>query len=284
MEIRDRVESNGKATDGEGTRPFRLRSWDALAGVAAFRELRFAVLLGCSGNLRIEVDDMEFDVGPAQALTITPMQMVKASVATGAGWVLDFTYDGICHDEVDRGLVYDNGLFCHFGINQVLNLDPDAFARVEGIMGRLAAELECAPWGAHMACHSLVKLLLVEIARAKLGAQKVPLYRPDALMLRYLDLVRSSFQERPKIPSLAKRLGVSVATLDDACRRSTDESPQQLRDDLVVLEARRLLRYGGQSVKEVAASLGFADPLYFSRFFHKQTRTRPRDQLRRNLS
>lgn len=284
MAERDGIGTRSKATVDDGIGPIRLRTFDALPTGASFRELRFAVLVGGSGSLRIEVDDVEFEVGPSQALTITPMQMVQASTTTGSGWILDFTYDGICRDEADRHLVYDNGLFCHFGINQVLDLDPDATARVEGITARLAIELEVAAWGAHMACHSLVKLLLVEIARAKLGAQSTPLYRPDALMLRFLDLVRSDFQERPTTASLAKRLGVSVATLDDACRRSTNESPQQLRDDLVVLEARRMLRYHGLSVKEVAASLGFADPLYFSRFFHKQTRTRPRDQLRRNLS
>lgn len=264
--------------------PFRSRNWNELSRASSYREHRFALLAGGTGTLRIGIDDQEHSVGPAQVLTITPMQMVEVLAVSGEGRVVDFTYDGICRDEADRALVYDNGLFCHFGLNQVLDLDRPARLRIDGLLERIDAELADRAWGAHAACHSLVKLVLVEAARAKMAFQRTPLYKPDALMLRFLDLVRSDFKERPTIASLARRLGVSVAALDDACRRSTNESPQQLRDDLVVLEARRLLRYGSVSVKEVASALGFADPLYFSRFFHKQTQTRPRDQLRRNLA
>ena len=276
-------ESWGKRKDSEG-QPFGLRPWTGISTNVAFRELRFSILIGISGRLRLCVDEQEFSVESGQILTITSMQMVEISAVDGEGWILDFSYDGFCRDEADRMLVYDNGLFCHFGLNQVLDLDPLAADRLGWILRRLEEEGRGDGWGAVQARHSLVKLVLVEAARAKLAKQAELLYRPETLMLRYLDLVRSSFEVRPSIGSLAKELGVSSAALDDACRRSTNESPQQLRDDLVVLEARRMLRYGGLSVKEVAAELGFADPLYFSRFFHKQTKTRPRDQLRRNLA
>jgi transcriptional regulator GlxA family with amidase domain len=38
---------------------------------------------------------------------------------------------------------------------------------------------------------------------------------------------------------------------------------------LRMTEAMNLLRFSDRSVKEVAASVGFNDPLYFSRRFHE---------------
>lgn len=52
----------------------------------------------------------------------------------------------------------------------------------------------------------------------------------------------------------------------------------------IVLEAKRDLIYTSLTINQLADSLGFADPAYFSRFFRRMTGLSPRDFRRREPS
>ncbi|GMV83763.1 MAG: transcriptional regulator [Planctomycetota bacterium] len=58
-------------------------------------------------------------------------------------------------------------------------------------------------------------------------------------------------------------------------REATGRSPVGYLNELRVGEAKRLLRIGGFSVKEVAHRVGVPDPYYFSRLFFKLAGSRP---------
>ena len=65
----------------------------------------------------------------------------------------------------------------------------------------------------------------------------------------------------------AEALGLSVAHLNSLCRRLAGQSALQILHQRVLLEAKRELVYTSLTINQLADSLGFADPAYFSDVF-----------------
>ena len=78
------------------------------------------------------------------------------------------------------------------------------------------------------------------------------------------------------IESYADALRVSMARLRNACLKISQVAPNQMVQDRIMLEAKRLLLYSNMTVAEAGFYLGFQDPAYFSRFFSKACGESPR--------
>jgi len=75
-----------------------------------------------------------------------------------------------------------------------------------------------------------------------------------------------------KSPSAyAARLNVSASYLNEVIKNITGFPVSYWIQQEVTIEAKRLLYYSQLNVKEIAHSLGYEDPAYFSRFFKKAT-------------
>ncbi|WP_370155319.1 helix-turn-helix domain-containing protein [Ferrovibrio sp.] len=80
----------------------------------------------------------------------------------------------------------------------------------------------------------------------------------------------------------ARRLGISETHLNRVCRAAFGTSALGAISRRLALEATRDLTFTVLSVKEIAYSLGFEDPAYFTRFFTKQTGETPTAFRRRS--
>ncbi|MFA4944625.1 MAG: AraC family transcriptional regulator [Lentisphaeria bacterium] len=75
--------------------------------------------------------------------------------------------------------------------------------------------------------------------------------------------------------ALPERVQLSAAYLRACFQRETGQSPQTFLRRLRLDAARDLLLHSGLSVKEAAAAVGYADPLYFSRLYRAHHRRPP---------
>ena len=87
--------------------------------------------------------------------------------------------------------------------------------------------------------------------------------------------IEQHFQEWHKVSEYADRLGYSARTLNRLARQNTGLSAKELIDERVVLEAKRLLSHGDESVAEIAEVLGFDDASNFSSYFRRHTELTP---------
>jgi AraC family transcriptional activator of pobA len=94
---------------------------------------------------------------------------------------------------------------------------------------------------------------------------------------RFKALLNASFREQREIAFYANLLGITPTQLNRVCREELQQSALGVINNRLVMEAKRDLAYSSLSVKEIALTLGFSDPAYFSRFFTKQTRHSPTD-------
>ncbi len=250
------------------------------------RQYKFMLILCRSGNAKIEIDNQPYEIISGHFLTITPKQYYQfIEINTCDGYVLEFTYDFFCKNDKAIELIYHNGLYCHFGLNELIKIPNEESLRMVDIyFNSIKSELINKQFEYETSLHAIIKLLIIEVSRCKIIQQKRPLYKPDALFLQFLNLVRDSFEKRLTIKEYANSLNISEQKLNELTKKNTNEKTQQLINDLIILEAKRLFNYENLNVKQVAYKLGFDDTHYFSRFFKKQTSTRASDYLRTLLT
>ena len=95
------------------------------------------------------------------------------------------------------------------------------------------------------------------------------------LFLKFCDLIELHFREHLTLSDYARRLAITEARLNDICRRMAGRPSKDVAHERLFQEARRLLRFSGVPVSEIAYQLGFTDPAYFSRFFAKRAGVPP---------
>ena len=97
----------------------------------------------------------------------------------------------------------------------------------------------------------------------------------SSLVDRFRDLLDERCRSGWSVERFARELAVSPAKLRAACLAVSEQTPRQLLQERVLLEARRALTYTDLTIAQTAYQLGFSDPGYFSRFFSAHTGESP---------
>jgi AraC family transcriptional activator of pobA len=236
------------------------------------RMMKYVLVYCASGSITMLVDEKEFIIAAGQVITITSGQIhCITNAAKSKGFVLEFTLDFFCKDDRDIELIFHNGLFCHFAMNEVIAVEKDI---LEAHLSLIQQELTEQPYQYLISIHSRIELILVAINRAKVKRGD-EIWKPDALFLKFLEAVRDNFEYNYTVAEFAARLGTTELKLNELAKLHAGKTAQHVIHGLTTSEAKRLLTYGEATVKEVAYQLGFNDPFYFSNFFKKQTSLSP---------
>ncbi|MDR6527755.1 AraC-like DNA-binding protein [Chryseobacterium rhizosphaerae] len=238
------------------------------------RVIKYTLFWCQSGSAEILIDENIFILKAGQTITITSGQFHQLMMAEGELIVLEFTLDFFSKSDRDIELIFHNGLFCHFGMNEMISIQHPSF--FTETLSRIEKEIEEKPYQYLISTHSLIELLLVEINRSKI-ANGDEIWKPDALFLKFLESVRNHFADNYPVSRFADLLGTTEAKLNEVSKLHTHKTAQNVIYSLVISEAKRLLLYEKLSVKEIAYQLGFNDPFYFSNFFKKHTSHSPKD-------
>lgn len=252
-----------------------IKSFDKAADLQQPRRIVKYVLAYCSsGSSTIVVDENEFELRANSVITITSGQIhfFKENKAA-KGFILEFTFDFFCKDDNDMELIFHNSLFCHFAMNEVIPLEKNKI--IEHELLQIEKELKGKPYQYLISVHSRIKLILVEINRCKIK-QGGEVYKPNALFLKFLEIIRSNFQKKQTVKQIAAALNTTESKLNEISKFHTGRTAQSVIHGLIASEAKRLFMYEKLSVKEVAYELGFNDPFYFSSFFKKRTKQSPK--------
>lgn len=245
------------------------------------RVLKYVMLWCKSGEIEIYIDARTFTLTSDQVITITSGQYHQIMHIKGESVCLEFTLDFICKNDNDIELIFQNGLFCHFGMNEIITLKDRVL--FNNLMDKIDNEISLKPYQYLVSVHAYIELVLIEINRSKIE-QGDEVWKPDALFLKFLELVRNNFENNYPVSHFARVLNTTQAKLNELAKLHTSKTAQNVMYSLVISEARRLLFYTNFSVKEIAYKLGFNDPFYFSNFFKKHTQKSPLDYRKEILS
>ncbi len=118
-------------------------------------------------------------------------------------------------------------------------------------------------------CNTLVALVVsLYLEQAKPTAQ---LSRFETITKAFREVLECNYITDKRPAAYARKLNISTPYLNECVKNTTGYSVSYHLQQRVILEAKRLLVHSDQSVKEIAAALGYDDYPYFSRLFTKVT-------------
>jgi AraC family transcriptional activator of pobA len=161
---------------------------------------------------------------------------------------------------------------------RMIALTKDDRAMIEQTFDQMVRELGWIGPGQRAAVEAgLLSVMVRALRRSRLESETGVGAGPRAeLVARLRERIEQRFRLREPVEVHARGLGVSQTALRAACARVARTAPAAMLDERALLEARRLLLYSHLSVTEIAYSIGFEDPAYFSRFFTRHVGEPPR--------
>lgn len=155
-------------------------------------------------------------------------------------------------------------------------IDRKAAAQLMTLLGDMENELrDNGGAAAEMVRHQLAIVSILLWRNSDLSAA-VRQPAPRALVSSFLHLVDQHIRRHWSVADYAHSLRVSSDRLNSAILRATGQTPLALIHARLMKEARQMLEDSGLQIGEIASSLGFEDPAYFSRFFKRHSGRSPR--------
>jgi AraC-like DNA-binding protein/quercetin dioxygenase-like cupin family protein len=213
------------------------------------------------------------ELGAGDAFLIGPDELVRYAADPGDPWLyrwVAFRGDGAAPLIAAAGLAHGSPV-SHCGANR----RTDAYIRAIERAFRLrspAASLE--------ACGSLQLLLAaIRSVRSAGDADGGGLAAPPQMTVRQaIQYLSTQYAEPISIELMAETLGYNRAYLSKLFKRETGLTPVTFLLRLRLDKARHLLRERlDLTTAQIASSVGFQDPLYFSKQFHRQYGQSPSD-------
>ncbi len=118
-------------------------------------------------------------------------------------------------------------------------------------------------------CNVLVALVVSQYLEKAKPADK--LSRFEIVTKAFRELLERNYTTVKRPAAYAQKLNISTPYLNECIKNTTGYPVSHHIQQRVILEAKRLLYYSDESVKEIAAVLGYDDYPYFSRLFTKVT-------------
>ena len=108
---------------------------------------------------------------------------------------------------------------------------------------------------------------ILETARPLTGNTKFT----NFLFQKYRDLLNKTTELKNNVSYYAKLLNTTPQNLNNICRKSTNQSANDILSVSIIGEAKRLLFYTNNTVSQIAFLLGFNDPSHFVKYFKRLT-------------
>lgn len=119
------------------------------------------------------------------------------------------------------------------------------------------------------ACNALIALILSIYLEQAQSTSKPS--RFELITQAFKERLEQNYTAAKRPADYAQQLHITTAYLNECVKNATGYSVSQLIQQRIILEAKRMLYHSDQSVKEIAAELGYDDYPYFCRFFTKAT-------------
>lgn len=131
-------------------------------------------------------------------------------------------------------------------------------------------------------CHAGLISVWIQRRLAKDLADVANETKSDRLMRQFSLLIEARFSTNDSASDYASKLGITPTHLSRICRERLGKPATGVIQDRTILEARRMLAFSDQRIADIAGTLGFATPAYFTRLFTQKTGVSPSDFRRQS--
>jgi AraC family transcriptional regulator, transcriptional activator of pobA len=106
-------------------------------------------------------------------------------------------------------------------------------------------------------------------------AKKVDPKKDSTIVTRYKKLVGQHFITKRNVRDYASIIAVTANHLSKIVKEQTGKTASSFIDDMLLMEAKALLRHTELTIAEIAYQLDFGDPSHFNKFFKRGTQLTP---------
>ena len=212
-------------------------------------------------------NDFVFFVGPGQ------IHQVKTT-SRPVGWVITFEDDFVIRSGLGRDFLMHVNLFRQYSESPPIVVSEPS--RLLQIMELLFDEFatERFEFGSE-AQGAALKLFLLECIRFCDPEHRKGQEKGSPLLIEFKSLVNAHFSEYHKVTDYAEMLSVTPKHLNEVIKSTIGVTAKEYIMDRILIEAKRLLLHTSSSVKSIALSLGFSEPLHFNSFFRNKVEMTP---------
>ncbi len=107
--------------------------------------------------------------------------------------------------------------------------------------------------------------------------ERVPKSRKEDLFERFLRLIYESYKEERSVSYYADKMFLTAKHLSTVVKEVSGKTAGEWIDDLVILEAKALLKSSELSIQEIADELHFANQSFFGKYFKHHTGVAPKE-------
>ena len=267
-----------------GTLEDKHRNVDPEKGIPALRRVFNLIYLLKSGEHDVQIGAEERWLKPND-LVIVPENTVYASryIHQCTGYCIHFRTEFI--QPLLQGALASDFPYFDLESEHIINVSEEESDLLAQAFRDIIAEHERFSHEKDHVLRNLIHILLLrmrEIHRPHAKRLKEGASRAMELTNRFKHLVEKNFIEQRQVNWYAGRLGITPKHLGDVVKETIARTPRQVIADVLLLEAKVLLRSTDLSISQVAQQLQFDDQAHFAHFIKQRLGMSP-TELRAKL-
>lgn len=231
------------------------------------------LMLAVRGKFKLNIDFETIEFNAPALLFVFPDQVHQViEVKDPKGWMISFD-PSLIEKEVLQLLEHQ------FSNPFLLQQESVFFQQVIILMGFLEkVPLQNTNHYLQKSINSLLNALLSFVAgelAANLPTIKGKEKRSVIIKENFIKLIKEHFTTWKQPAQYASALSISTSHLNDTLKSLTGSSVSTHIQEASIMEAKRLLYFTEQTVKEIAYEVGYDEPVYFGKLFKKITKLTP---------
>ncbi|NVO01538.1 MAG: AraC family transcriptional regulator [Bacteroidetes bacterium] len=194
------------------------------------------------------------------------------------GKVIIFTDEFFCNSNEDSKFLKSTILFNDLTGEASFRIDKTTFSMFLKICDEINEELKMPVDNANQ---NILKnllhnfLLFAEREKRRHGFVEMKKGADLDFTLGFKDCLEKNFKTAKNVRFYSEILNITEKRLWQSTTKILGKNPKEIIDERLILEAKRLLVYSSQSIKEIGLSLGFEESTNFIKYFRKHNNKAP---------
>lgn len=193
------------------------------------------------------------------------------------GWVMSFSTDFLNANGIPHNFILKINLFRQYSDSPPIKLDDNSSSRLKIITKMLHDTFSEHDMYRGDIIGALMKLFLIECIHMQKEEGSEKAKERSCVLIDFRNSVEEHFSELHKVSDYADLLFITPKHLNQVIKDTIGCTAKEYIMDRIITEAKRLLIHTDRTVKDLALSLGFTEPLHFNAFFKKRTNLSPLD-------
>jgi len=225
------------------------------------------------------VDFNEYDFSENTIFFIPKGQIHYFDNSPCKGYVIHFNETFLADNENDVDIFLKHNIFNSFESEPFFRVKGDRTVDLQNIVNQMQDEIKRDNQFAHKDyLKHLLNLFLISIQRIgeRNNCRNLSINNPyHIVFVKFRQLLETNYRKIHTVNEYAGLLNISAKTLTNYTKSVSFQTPLEIVNERITLEAKRLLTHSGLNINEIAFELGFEDPSYFVKFFKRHTKISP---------